>query len=156
MGPIRLNPLAISGVKVAPHLQKPERPALIRTLLIIDDNFLMSKILARTINQAFGITVTYISDSVGTIEEQALEQVKYGSFDMIFMDGNLTKGTSGEKITARLRTELKYAGYIVGISDDDGRKMAMLANGADFSILEHNEPKTGLSIARLRTVFIRH
>lgn len=124
---------AIPSRKTTGNMQKEER---VRCLLV-DDAATSRKILRRALLTMEGVECWEAESGVEALElvRQRQEQQKQGGeessqssgsvFDIIFMDAHM-RGISGHVCTHRLRADMGFTGWIVGLTGDSSPELTRM------------------------------
>ena len=114
-----------------PKTHDPNRPSIIRKILVVDDEKTFISLCEEYLKEILGLALTLADPANPKVS--ILELIKSGKihdYDLVIMDGNLPE-TSGSELVKLLRAE-DFSGFIIANSNMLREQEAMLAAGADF------------------------
>lgn len=129
------NP-GIPGKTLKPEYQKPGRPRVVKTILIVDDVEDVLRGLNRVLSTLGLNVLTVDPNGAETFEQQVNNLLNSNQVDLIVMDGDLSRSScsnnkTGMDLVASLISS-GYQGLIVANSGYDNPQL--MEAGADFSV----------------------
>jgi len=118
------------GLKLKPKFIKPDRPQFIKTILLVEDDLMILKMIPRLLGRISDKLEVLKVDPALPIPKQAHDLC--WEADLVIMDGNLP-GVLGSDLVSGIRAS-GYKGYIFANSSSPLQQEAMILAGADMML----------------------